>query len=42
VDPARIRIEGHGARQPIASNDTERGRAQNRRVEIYVGERQQG
>jgi len=38
VDPARIRIEGHGSHQPVASNDTAQGRAQNRRVEIYVGE----
>ena len=38
VDPARIRIEGHGSDQPVASNDTAQGRAQNRRVEIYVGE----
>ena len=38
IDPARIRVEGHGSRQPIASNDTAQGRAQNRRVEIYVGE----
>ncbi len=42
VDPARIRIEGHGSRQPIASNATVDGRAQNRRVEIYVGERPRG
>lgn len=38
VDPARIRVEGHGSRQPIASNATAEGRAENRRVEIYVGE----
>ncbi|KAF1048206.1 OmpA family protein [Xylophilus sp.] len=37
---SRIAVEGQGARQPIASNDTAEGRARNRRVEIYVGERQ--
>lgn len=40
VDPSRISIEGFGSRQPIASNDTAQGRERNRRVEIYVGERQ--
>ncbi len=38
VSPARIQIAGHGEREPIASNDTEAGRAANRRVEIYVAE----
>ncbi|RDI28935.1 OmpA family protein [Pseudacidovorax intermedius] len=38
--PARaIQIDGRGSREPIASNATDAGRAQNRRVEIYVGER---
>lgn len=38
--PARtIRTEGRGSHEPIASNATEAGRAQNRRVEIYLGER---
>lgn len=40
VNPARIAIEGRGSHEPIASNATEAGRAQNRRVEIYVGEPQ--
>ncbi|MEP6608104.1 MAG: OmpA family protein [Burkholderiaceae bacterium] len=35
----RFIIEGHGEREPIASNDTEAGRARNRRVEIYLGDR---
>lgn len=34
----RISIEGRGSREPVASNDTTSGRAQNRRVEIYVAE----
>jgi len=38
VNPARIAIEGHGARESIASNDDPAGRARNRRVEIYVAE----
>jgi len=38
VDSRRMSIEGRGSREPVASNDTESGRAKNRRVEIYVGE----
>ena len=40
VSPNRINIDGRGEREPIASNDTDSGRARNRRVEIYVSERQ--
>jgi len=36
VAGARIGIRGYGESQPIASNDTEAGRAENRRVEIKV------
>ena len=38
VDVARFNTEGMGSRQPVADNGTDRGRAQNRRVEIYVAE----
>ena len=40
VSPNRVMIDGRGEREPIASNDTDSGRARNRRVEIYVSERQ--
>ncbi|HQQ69511.1 MAG TPA: OmpA family protein [Alicycliphilus sp.] len=40
VSGARIHVDGRGAREPIASNDTASGRARNRRVEIFMGERQ--
>jgi outer membrane protein OmpA-like peptidoglycan-associated protein len=36
VLPARLYVAGMGERQPIASNDSEAGRAQNRRVEIVL------
>lgn len=36
VDHARIATRGYGETQPIASNETEAGRAENRRVEIKV------
>lgn len=39
VDTHRVRTEGRGSREPIASNATEAGRAQNRRVEIFLAER---
>lgn len=36
VDPRRFYIDGRGESDPIASNATESGRAQNRRVEITI------
>jgi outer membrane protein OmpA-like peptidoglycan-associated protein len=42
VSPNRVMIDGRGEREPVASNDTDSGRARNRRVEIYVAERQGG
>lgn len=38
VSPSRFSVDGRGEREPIASNDTDSGRARNRRVEIYVAE----
>lgn len=40
VAASRIAIDGRGSREPVASNDTVEGRAQNRRVEIFVAEPQ--
>ncbi len=34
IDPKRINVIGYGSKKPIAPNDTEEGRAKNRRVEI--------
>jgi outer membrane protein OmpA-like peptidoglycan-associated protein len=40
VDPARITVIGHGAKDFAASNTSEEGRQMNRRVEIsLVGNR---
>lgn len=36
VQPVRLSIVGKGESMPIASNTSESGRAENRRVEIYV------
>ncbi|MDQ1349593.1 MAG: OmpA-OmpF porin, family, partial [Acidobacteriota bacterium] len=36
IDGNRIAVESRGASEPIASNDTEAGREQNRRVVIVV------
>jgi len=36
--PGRILIESHGEEDPIASNDTAEGRAQNRRIEFTIFE----
>jgi outer membrane protein OmpA-like peptidoglycan-associated protein len=36
VEPVRIATYGYGPDHPVASNDTESGRAQNRRVELTL------
>jgi len=39
VDARHIQIDGRGEREPIADNNTEAGRAMNRRIEIFLAER---
>jgi chemotaxis protein MotB len=39
VAPERLSAVGYGEYQPVAANDTEQGRAQNRRVTIMVAKR---
>jgi OmpA-OmpF porin, OOP family len=39
VDPSRISTDGWGQERPIASNDTDEGKAKNRRTEIVVTKR---
>lgn len=36
ISPSRLIAEGMGPQDPIASNDTESGRAMNRRVDLHV------
>jgi len=38
VNPSRIQIDGRGSSEPVADNSGEQGRAQNRRIEIYLAE----
>ena len=42
IDQRRFYIQGKGEDDPIASNDTESGRSQNRRVEIQISPLTQG
>ena len=39
VNPQQVNISGMGDKQPIASNSSAQGRAENRRVEMFLGER---
>ena len=36
MDPNHLYAQGLSFNKPVADNDTEAGRAQNRRVEIYI------
>jgi outer membrane protein OmpA-like peptidoglycan-associated protein len=36
VTSTRVQVEGRGAREPVADNGSDAGRAQNRRVEIFL------
>jgi outer membrane protein OmpA-like peptidoglycan-associated protein len=40
IDPSRVAVSGHGESEPVASNATEDGRARNRRVEIFLADKQ--
>jgi outer membrane protein OmpA-like peptidoglycan-associated protein len=39
IDADRIKTEGHGQERPVADNNTEAGRARNRRLELIVVQR---
>lgn len=41
VAPTRVEVSGHGSRQPVASNESTDGRAENRRVEIFLRDPEQ-
>jgi len=36
IDKARLFPEGYGSKHPVATNATEEGRAQNRRIDVRV------
>jgi OOP family OmpA-OmpF porin len=36
VTPSKVTSEGKGESEPVADNETEEGRAQNRRVELHI------
>src|SRR6185312_14712690 len=36
LDESRMTAQGYGARNPVAPNDSDTGRAQNRRVQIVI------
>ncbi len=41
VEPSRLAAVGYGEHQPVAKNDTEAGRARNRRIVLMVSTREQ-
>ena len=42
IDPRRFAVQGFGASQPVATNASAEGRAQNRRVEIQISPLREG
>jgi OOP family OmpA-OmpF porin len=36
IAPARLKSKGYGDSRPAAANDTEAGRAKNRRIELVI------
>ena len=36
ISPDRVKAKGYGDTQPVAPNDTEEGRKQNRRTEVNI------
>ncbi len=36
IERSRLKYEGYGMKEPVATNDTEEGRAQNRRTEVKI------
>ena len=36
VSPSRVQMAGRGESEPVATNDTDAGRQQNRRVEVAI------
>jgi OOP family OmpA-OmpF porin len=42
IAPERMEVVGYGESRPVADNDTDSGRAQNRRVELHVVDQPEG